>query len=150
MQDCWLEDRQIHGKGRQYQELRLYSKHSERLCLCFSPCYIDRDADDISWEDWHRYKQPLMVFVTDYRKLLIPYLKSVFPVNDPTNNEVQEFFDECWDNWLGEDAWHIIIGKIESDFLNFSEDERRFYTEFIDWVKKALTATPVIVIEGNL
>jgi hypothetical protein len=129
---------------------RCYSKADERVCLEFYPC--KNIGKNISWEEWHR-KIPLTVYSTDYCKLLLEYICSVYPVKDPTNDEVIESFDVCFDNWIGKEDWKkIIVGikvKINRNNNRPSKTEKEFYENFIEWIEKELEWADMIVVEGN-
>ncbi len=131
--------------------LRCYSNINDKICLEFYPC--KNLGEDISWEEWHR-KKPLTIFSEDYQKLLIDFLKELYPTKDPTNNEVVESFDVCFDNWIGKSDWLKIIKNI-TQRINKNNNrptklEKEFYENFIEWVEKELEWADIIVVEGNL
>lgn len=127
--------------------LRLYSKANERIRLMFCPLkMMDRDPE---WEDWNSYKFPLEIYITDYDKLLIPYFNRLFPVSDPISAENQEYFDVCFDNWIGRSDWIRFMDMIKNDLEQKSEDEKTFYMKLSDWIDTALEETDVIVVVGN-
>lgn len=131
-----------------YKINRLYSNKKEKICLMFHPLFIT--GKDPMWEDWNCYKYPMMIYMTDYQKLLIPYFEKIFPLKDPIDDTVQEYFDVCFDNWIGKSDWIKFINLIKADLDKKSESEKKFYFEVISWLETALTETDVIVVEGNL
>ena len=60
--------------------------------MAFMPLRPDC-GNDPQWEDWNCYRSILAIGWPDCEQLLIPTLKQIFPVKDPTNGEVQEEFD---------------------------------------------------------
>lgn len=130
-----------------FLELRLYSDKKEKICLKFLP-YLNKHVS--KWEACHSYKCPLYVYFTDYRKLLAPYLACVFPLKHPLVGEIQECFDECFDNWIEKEAWCAIIKSIKLDLYKFEEKEKEFYYNFFKWIEEALLETNIIVVDGNL
>lgn len=63
--------------------LRLYSPASEKICLTFNPLKMSHEPDwNPQWEDWSCYYNPLVVYKQDYDKLLLPYLKQIYPTKD--------------------------------------------------------------------
>ena len=76
---------------------RLYTQIGEKIHLTFLPLRPDC-GNDPQWEDWNCYRSILTIGWPDCEQLLFPTLKQIFPVKDPTNGEVQEEFDLCFDN----------------------------------------------------
>ena len=127
--------------------LRCYSKENEIILLEFSPC---RNNIDPQWEDWNYCADPLVVYDTDYTKLLLPYLNIVFPLVEPITGDLQERFDVCFDNWISKENWMKIIDAIKRDMDSFKENERFFYSKFCDWILNELKTVDIIVVWGNL
>jgi hypothetical protein len=42
----------------------------------------------------------------------LEYLKGIYPIVDPTNNERIDSFDQCFDNWIGKGDWLKIKDEI--------------------------------------
>ena len=130
---------------------RCYSKSEEKICLEFYPC--KNSGENITFEEWHS-KKPLTIFFSDYRALLLDCLCEIYPLKDPTNNEIVDAFDECFTNWIGKEDWKSVIEKINAK-INRSNNratklEKEFYTNFIEWIEKELEWADLIVVEGNL
>jgi hypothetical protein len=86
---------------------RCYSQANEKICWSFHPC--KNIADYSSWKRTDLNKPPqLIVFQTDYEKLLWDYVTGIYPIADPVNNEIIQSFDPCFDNWIGKDDWRKI------------------------------------------
>ena len=132
-----------------YKELRCYSGKKEKICLGFLPC---KDVPaDWRWEDWHSCEEELLVYATDYENLLLRYLQPIFPIADPTDGKIQERLDLCSFNFIGKDAWEVIIKNIKNDLINISNcSEKGFYNEFVDWIETQLIWADIIVVDGNL
>ena len=43
-----------------------------------------------------------------------------------------------------------IIDEIENNLEHISDSEKKFLSDFIEWLKEALKHTTIIVVEGNL
>lgn len=145
MSDVWLGLTLI--KNITPIELRLYSERRESICMEFLPC-SNRIAP--RWEEWHNYKFPLIVYFTDYRKLLITHLERAFPIVNPVTGHNQETFNEYFDNWIPQNAWNEIIASIKSDWAMYSKGECAFFESFLFWLNRALLETELIVVDGNL
>lgn len=127
--------------------LRCYSDEKEIILLEFNPC---RNNIDPQWEDWNYCANPLVVYSTDYNKLLLPYLNIVFPLVEPITGDIQDCFDVCFDNWIVKENWMKIIDAINRDIDSFPKNERIFYSKFCDWILSELKNVDIIVVEGNL
>ena len=129
---------------------RCYSKTDEKICLHFFP--YKNIGDNITWEEWHN-KKPLTIYLTDYSELLLEYICRVYPIKDPTNDEVIKSFDVCFDNWIGKNDWEKIIEeikvKINRNSNRPSKMEKEFYENFVEWIEKELEWADIIVAEGN-
>lgn len=135
------------------KELRLwmYTDKPEKIVIRFEPLKMSDLPDwNPQWEEWHSYHIPLVIPLCDFERLLHRYFDKIYPTHDAFDGTLNESFDICFDNWIGEKDWRIIISAIRADFANFSESERGFYGDFLDWVGEALKHTRVIVAEGNL
>ena len=128
--------------------LLCYGKPQEKICLHFFPC--KNSGENITWEEWH-IAEPLVVYISDYRPLLLPYFNKVFPLIDPANGKMQESFDECWDNWIGFNDWNRITDLIKKDipFMQ-NEQEITFFHVFLTWIEKQWERFDIIVVDGNL
>mgnify|MGYP001187502038 FL=1 len=100
--------------------------------------------------DWDCYRSILTIGWPDCEQLLIPTLKQIFPVKDPTNGEVQEEFDLCFDNWIGKEDWERWILLVRDCLPSLSEKESAFLFSVLEWIETALTYTTVMVVESNL
>ena len=130
---------------------RCYSEAKEGICWTFHPFkspvenYIRTDLN----------KTPmLIVFRTDYEKLLWDYVTGIYPITDPRTNEIEQSFDPCFDNWIGKEDWNKIIEKIKA-LLNRNHNrpprlEKEFYYNFIEWIERELQWADIIVIDSNL
>jgi len=102
-----------------------------------------------AWEEWHCYAAPLRIYRQDYA-LLLKYFNSIYPTRDAFDGTEETSFDVCFGNWIGRDDWLNIISAIEQDLEGFPEDKRTFFTGFLEWVREALSHSPILVVEGNL
>ena len=116
--------------------LRCFSAPDEKVYLSFYPCCSDTGQGDC----YACCQDPLLVFKTDYTKLLLSYLESEYPE-----------FDVCRDNRIPAGTWNIIIQKIEDDMsrIHFDDTVFDFYSRFISWITDALEQTDIIGVEGN-
>jgi len=136
---------------RKEKILRCYSAEDEKILLEFYP-FKDITSDLYPGDFYDFENETLVVYITDYTRLLLKYLQPVFPLPDPTGGAVQEYFDVCWDNWMAADTWREIINNIEHDLWNENSppaNETAFYTEFINWLKSQLTWAALIAVNGN-
>ena len=128
-------------------DLLCYGNPKEKICLAFLPC--KNTEENMRREEWHSNNY-LRVYASDYERLL-PYFKKVFPLINPTNGEVQDFFDECWENWISVGDWEKIIAFMKNDISSIkNNDEILFFNQFISWIEKQIEWADIIVIEGNL
>ena len=128
---------------------RLYTQIGEKIHLTFLPLRPDCGKDP-QWEDWNCYRSILTIGWPDCEQLLFPTLKQIFPVKDPTNGEVQEEFDLCFDNWIGKEDWERWILLVRDCLPSLSEKESAFLFSVLEWIETALTYTTVMVVESNL
>ncbi|WP_261790208.1 hypothetical protein [Fusobacterium polymorphum] len=63
---------------------------------------------------------------------------------------LRQELDFCFDDWIEKNDWIKIINEIKNNLEHISESERKFLSDFIDWLKEALKHTTIIVVEGNL
>lgn len=141
----------LHDDKQESQiRIRLYAPTSEKICLTFNPLKMSQIPGwNPQWEEWHCYRNPLVIYLQDYEKLLMPYFERLYPTKDAFSGEVETYFDVCFDNWLGQKDWTKFISEIEGEFYIFSEEEKTFYKELINWIYTALAYTSIIVVEGN-
>jgi len=126
--------------------LLCYSNKDEKVSLEFSPC---RKTKDIMWEDWN-YCEHLIVNKTDYINLLVKYIEKIFPLYDPENNDIEEYFDVCSTTWIGKSDWVKLIKIIEDELeIRIIEKEKIFYEKFINWIIEQLKNVEIIVVTGN-
>ncbi len=120
----------------------------EKIFLKFYPC--KNLGENISFD--YIYKQDcLTVYETDYNKLLLPFINEIFPLIDPTNNEMQENFDVCFDNWIDKDSFYNMIDDIKNEIKKItSKNEIEFYIKFIEWFETKSKSFDLIMVEGNL
>ena len=128
---------------------QLYTTKDEKIHLDFLPLRPGC-KEDPQWEDWNCYRSILTIGWPDCEQLLIPTLKQIFPVKDPTNGEVQEEFDLCFDNWIGKEDWERWILLVQDCLPSLSEKESAFLFSVLEWIETALTYTTVMVVESNL
>lgn len=80
---------------------------------------------------------------------VIDAFRSVFPLENPWNKNIEECFDVCGHNYFDKNTCRIIIKKIEqtkTDELKVSE----FKNELIEWINNKLTYADYLAIYGNL
>lgn len=143
----WLSD----NSNREYKRLSVYAEKSEKLMIWLEPLKPCSEPDwDPQWEEWHCYHDPLMIPLSDFKRLLFTYFNKIYPTGDAFDGTFNESFDFCFDNWIGEKDWNIITSAIRADLSDFSEPERGFFGVFLDWIDEALKHTKIIVAEGNL
>ena len=137
--------------GKQnYLELRLNALKGERILLDFNPLKTsDIPNWEAKWKDWHCYNNPLRVYFQDY-EFLLSYFKGIYPFVDASNGSLRQELDVCFDNWIEKNDWLKIINEIENNLEHISDSERKFLSDFIEWLKEALKHTTIIVVEGNL
>ena len=133
-------------------DIRLYSDDTELIRLEFKPVYMylmERNA--MSWEDWNHYDS-LCIYKTDYEKLLLPAIKSLFPVNDPDPNGfgIQESFDLTSINFFGKEDWQKLIEEITKCMQSSNKAEFDFYYSVLGYLKDFMLNSDWFCIEGNL
>ena len=143
----WLTD----ISNREYVRLRVFADKSEKTVITFEPLKINDAPDwDPQWEEWNCYYAPLMIPLSDFKRLLSGYFDKIYPTRDAIDGTPEKYFDVCSPDWIGEKDWRIIIGAVQADLNSFSGIERKFYGDFLDWLDEALEHTSIIVAEGNL
>ncbi len=129
---------------------RCHSELNEEIRLTFYPC--KNLGENMTWEECHSAK-PLIIFREDYTKLLLHYLTEIHPTTDPTNNQIIQQFDECFDNWIGKNDWLKIIARINQDIQQtdnrLTKLEKEFYENMIEWLENNLEWADLIMVEGN-
>ena len=78
------------------------------------------------------------------------FFKKVYPFVDASDGTLRQELYLCFDNWIEKNDWLKIIDEIENNLEHVSASERKFLSDFIDWLKEALKYTTIIVVEGNL
>ncbi len=137
--------------NREFKRLSVYAEKSEKFLIWLEPLKLCSEPDwNPQWEEWHCYFDPLMIPLSDFKRLSFHYFNKIYPTRDAFDGTPNESFDFCFDNWIGESDWRIITSAVRGDLPIFSDQEREFYETFLDWVTEALKFTNIIVAEGNL
>lgn len=130
---------------------RCYSEIEEKICLHFFPCKNIGEGTTLDYVYKHRH---LTIFYDDYTKLLLKFLKEIYPTQDPTDHEIVDAFDECFMNWIGKEDWVKIVERIKEpmnrNHARLPKNELEFYANFIEWIETQLESVDLIVVEGNL
>ncbi|WP_295153507.1 hypothetical protein [uncultured Ruminococcus sp.] len=129
-------------------EMRLYSADNEKIELEFKPMYIPEDRA-VDWDDFNRYDS-MMIFQTDYERLLSPLIDSLYPLTAPDTGEVENALDYCFENFIGSDDRTQLLVLIEEKAHTCADEEREFYNELLLFLKEAEKKSPYLCIEGNL
>ena len=139
-----------HSREKQINLMpRLHAQMGEKIHLTFLPLRPDC-GNTTQWEDWNCYRSILTIGWPDCERLLIPTPKQIFPVKDPTNGEVQEEFDSCFDNWIGKEDWEHWMRHVRDSLPNMTAEESAFLHSILEWVEAVLNHTSVMVVESNL
>jgi hypothetical protein len=80
---------------------------------------------------------------------VINEFRSVFPLENPWNKNIEEHFDVCGHNYFDKKTCKIIIEKIKkkkSDELKVT----KFKNELIEWLNDKLTYADYLAVYGNL
>lgn len=80
---------------------------------------------------------------------IINEFKSVFPLENPWNKDMEESFDVCGHNYFDKNTCRIIIDSImqtKTDELKVA----KFKNELIEWLNDKLGYAEYIVVYGNL
>lgn len=80
---------------------------------------------------------------------VIDEFKSVFPLENPWNNDIEEYFDVCGYNYFDNETCKTIVEKImakKTDELKII----KFKKEFIEWLNDKLIYADYIAVYGNL
>ncbi|MBR5372132.1 MAG: hypothetical protein IK130_07945 [Oscillospiraceae bacterium] len=83
-------------------DIRLHSDDAEKITIELKPVSVyPPENETMAWEDWNRYNS-ICIYKTDYEKLLLPSIETLFPVMDPDPNGfgVQETFDRTSVNFF--------------------------------------------------
>ena len=144
----WLNSSSA-GKQK-YLELRLNAPKGEGILLDFNPLKTSNVSNwEAKWKDWHCYNNPLRIYLQDY-EILLPYFKKIYLFIDASDGTLRQEFDLCFDNWIEKNDWLKIIDEIENNLEHVSDSEKKFLSDFIEWLEEALKYTTIIVVEGNL
>lgn len=80
---------------------------------------------------------------------VINEFRSVFPLQNSWNNNIEEIFDVCGTNWFDNKTCRIITDKIRQS--KFEESKvTKFRNELIEWLEDKLKYADYIVVYGNL
>lgn len=144
---CSVEDSDVKHK---ITAIRLYSGDGELICMEFKPVHNPPDGV-IRFEDWNCYDS-FTVYKTDYEKLLLPSIESIFPVMDPDPEGwgLQEQLDLCSLNWLGREDWIRLTEVLSGCFDSATEPEKEFYSAVLERMRKFMEISDIFCIEGNL
>lgn len=80
---------------------------------------------------------------------VINEFKSVFPLENPWNKSMDEYFDVCGHNYFDKKTCRIIIDKIEqtqTDDLKIM----KFRNELVEWLNDKLAYAEYLAVYGNL
>ena len=133
-------------------DIRLYSDDTELIRLEFKPVYMySLKNESMSWEDWNHYDS-ICIYKTDYEKLLLPVIQSLFPVTDPDPNGfgIQESFDLTSTNFLGKEDWKKLIEELTKCMKSSNKAESDFYDSVLGCLKDFMLKSDWFCIEGNL
>lgn len=80
---------------------------------------------------------------------IINEFRSVFPLENPWNTNIEEHFDICGTNWFDNKTCRIIINKIRQAKIEELK-VTKFKNELIEWLEDKLQYADYIVVYGNL
>ncbi|MDE7363571.1 MAG: hypothetical protein K2N27_01585 [Ruminococcus sp.] len=133
-------------------DIRLYSDDNELVKIELKPVYMyPPENGTMLWEDWNHYDS-ICIYKTDYEKLLLPAISSLFPVTDPDPNGfgIQESFDLTSFNFFGKEDWQRLIVKLTECMKMVDETEISFYRSVLGFLKDFMVISDWFCIEGNL
>ncbi len=133
-------------------DIRFYSDENEKINIELKPVFIYPSGNGtMSWEDWNYYDS-ICIYKTDYEKLLLPAISSLFPVTDPDPNGfgIQKFFDLTSINFFGKDDWQRLIDKLTECMKMVNKTETEFYHVVLGFLNDFMTISDWFCIEGNL
>jgi len=81
--------------------------------------------------------------------LVLEIFESVFPVQNPWNNTIEDQFDKTGNNFFNNEIGKIILEKIKGIKSNDSK-ETYFLNQLSDWLNDKLAYADYIVVYGNL
>lgn len=81
--------------------------------------------------------------------LVLEIFESVFPVQNPWNNKIEDQFDRTGNNYFNNEIGKIILEKIKGIKSNDSK-ETYFLNQLLDWLNDKLAYADYIVVYGNL
>ncbi|MGX8774161.1 MAG: hypothetical protein ACSW8G_03795 [Bacillota bacterium] len=133
-------------------DIRLYSDDKEKIEIELKPVYINPLGNGVlSWEDWNHYDS-IRIYKTDYEKLILPAISSLFPVKDPDPHGfgVQESFDLTSVNFFGKDDWQRLIDNLIECMKKADKTEYEFYYAVLGFLNDCMSISDWFCIEGNL
>lgn len=90
------------------------------------------------------------VFIpTEDFDLILKEFQSVFPLQNPWNDIIEDEFDKTGDNFFDNKTIRLIIEKIKL-IEKVNEREKAFLMEVINWLNDKLVYAEYIVVYGNL
>jgi len=138
---------------------RCYSDIKEKICWTLHP--FKSPIENYTRTDLNKTAH-LVIFATDYEKLLLDYIEEIYPTknlhppypSEAPSDDVQMCFDNTGENWIGKDDWNKITSKIKEKLQKSnnrpSKLEKEFYNNFLEWIEKELKWADIIVIDSNL
>lgn len=81
--------------------------------------------------------------------LVLEIFESVFPLQNPWNNEIEREFDRLSNNFFDKKTSKIILEKLKT-IKGEDEQEKTFVLELIKWFNDKLTYAHYITVYGNL
>jgi len=137
--------------GRMF--FRCYSSVDEKICWSLHPIKRYEDYRTYTRLDLNKMPQ-LIIFRTDYEKLLLEHIQAIYPITDPQSYEIEQCFCQTSENWIGKSDWQIIMLRIEAELKRVSnrlpKPEREFYLNFLTWIERELDKADIIIIDCNL
>lgn len=133
-------------------DIRLYSGDDELIKLELKPVLMcSPECDSLPWENWNHYDS-ICIYKTDYEKLLLPSITSLFPVTDPDPNGfgIQEEFDLTSINFFGKEDFGKLIVNLTECMEKADEPEKSFYSSVIGFLKEFMAVSDWFCVEGNL
>ncbi|MCD0476035.1 hypothetical protein LPB87_16680 [Flavobacterium sp. EDS] len=105
--------------------------------------------ENTNGENYKTVKRNDAFIPTAYFEVIIEKFKSVFPLQNPWNKNIEESFDTCGHNYFDNKTCITIVEKI-SQTKTDDPNLNSFLQEVIQWFNDKLKYADYIIIYGNL
>ncbi|GGF19908.1 hypothetical protein [Flavobacterium limi] len=153
--DCDEETARKEYQIHDYDLIKAVEKINQKPVRIGTDKFLDSKIGFILWpenENGELYKTTKRndaFIATEDFDLVLEIFESVFPMQSPWNNTIEDQFDRIGNNFFDNKTGLLILGKI-TEIKSNDLGENRFLRELIEWLDDKLSYAHYIVVYGNL